>query len=131
MSLYTDQNDVHNFVDAGPCGQGYLTAAGLGLATSIPASGNVVSPVINTNGNRTFAFGLTSSQAGNVSIQRYLDAAGTIPQGAPLTASLTAATAAVVNSTDGVPYQSIKITVTNTATTAATLTNTALLVQSR
>jgi hypothetical protein len=125
-----DQADAHVLVDIGSAGQLLLTPAAMGLATSVPASGSVLSTVIPTNGNKSFAFATTSSQAGTISIQRYLDFAGTIPQGAPLTAALTAATAAVVNATDGVPFQAMQVTVTNSGTAAATLTNTGLLIQS-
>lgn len=123
--------DVNIPNDAGPCVQAFLDPAGLGLATSVPASGQVQSAVIPTNGFRTFAFGLQSTQGGSVSVQRYIDAAGTIPQGAPLTATLTAGVAAVVNATDGAPCQSMQVTVSNTGTSAATLSNVGLLAQAR
>ncbi len=130
MAQMLDQSDAHVLFDVGSAGQLLLTPPAMGLATSVPASGSVVSNVIPTNGNKAFAFGVTSSEAGTVSIQRFLDFAGTIPQGAALTASLTAATAAVVNATDGVPFQSVQVTVTNSATSAATLSDTGLLIQS-
>lgn len=130
MAQILDQTDAHVILDVGSAAQILLTPAAMGLSTSIAASGSVASGVIQTNGYKAFAFATTSSQAGTVSIQRYLDAAATIPQGAPLTATLTAATAAVVNATDGVPFQSAIVTVTNSGTVAATLTNTGLLLQS-
>jgi len=108
-----------------------MTAAQLGLGTSIDASGNVQSAVIPSNGFLAFALGLTSSQTGQISIQRFLDAAGTIAQGAAITASLTAATAAVANVTnDGKPFASLQITVTNTGGSTATLSAIAALWQS-
>ncbi len=130
MAQMLDQAGAHVLVDIGSAGQLLLTPPAMGLATSVPASGSVSSNVIPTNGNKSFAFGVTSSQAGTVSIQRYIDFAGTIPQGPALTASLTAATAAVVNATDGVPFQAVKVTVTNSGTAAATLTDTGFLIQS-
>ena len=130
MAQILDQTDAHVVLDVGSAAQILLTPAAIGLGTSIAASGSNLSGIISTNGYKAFAFGVTSSQAGTVSIQRYLDAAATIPQGAPLTTSLTAATPAVVNATDGVPFQSAIVTVTNSGTVAATLTNTGLLLQS-
>lgn len=108
-----------------------MSAAGLGLALSVPASGSVASGVILSNGYLAFALGLTSSQAGGISIQRYIDVAGTVAQGAAITASLTAATAAVANVTnDGKPFASLIITVTNSSGSAATLSAIAALWQS-
>lgn len=101
----------------------------LGLGTSVPGTSSVVSALVYTGGYKTFAFGTTSSQAGSVSIQRFIDAAGLIPQGAALTVSLSSATAAVLNSVDGFPFQSLQVTVNNSAGSAATLTHTMLLLQ--
>lgn len=121
--------DAHAWVDTGPKLQKFLTAADIGLSTSVAASGSSQSALVLSNGYGEFAFAVTSSQAGSVSIQRYLDTAGTIPQGAALTASLTASTAAVVNATDGVPFASFQVTVNNSGTAAATLSNVGLLLQ--
>jgi hypothetical protein len=104
----------------------------MGLATSILASGSVVSATLQMNGWQRFSIGLTSSQAGTLSVQRYLDIAATVPQGAAVTASLTAATPAVVNAgSDLAPCASIIVTVSNSSgSTAATLTNVAGIQQS-
>ncbi len=107
------------------------TLAQLGLLTSVPATGNITSGVIASNGWLAFSLGLTSSQAGSISIQRYLDLAGTVAQGAAITASLTAATAAVCNvANDGKPWASMIITVANSSGTIATITLAAGLWQS-
>ncbi|MHB1266294.1 MAG: hypothetical protein ACYCY2_01680 [Acidithiobacillus ferriphilus] len=121
--------DTHDFVDCGPKLQKLLTAVNIGLATSVAASGNNTSAPVLSNGYSSFAVGVTSSQAGTLTVQRYLDQGATIPQGAALTATLTAATAAVVNATDGVPFGSFTVSVSNTGTAAATLTNTGVLLQ--
>lgn len=108
------------------------TLAQLNLAVSVPISGNVTSGVILSNGWLAFSLGLTSSQTGSISIQRYLDLAGTVAQGAAITAALTAATPAVANVTnDGKPWATMIITVANTsASTIAALTAGAGLWQS-
>lgn len=102
--------------------QAPLTAAQLGLNAGVPANGSLVSPVLLSNGYLAFALGVTSTQAGGISIQRYLDAAGTIVQGAAITASLTANTAGVaIVTNDGKPFQSMIITITNSSGTPAAL----------
>jgi hypothetical protein len=129
MPQVITHHDTHEWVDVGPKLQKFLTAADIGLSTSIAASGSNLSNLIVSNGYGAFAVGVTSSQAGTLTIQRYLDAQGTIVQGAALTATLTAATAAIVNATDGVPFGSFTVSVSNTGTAAATLTNTGVLLQ--
>lgn len=111
---------THQPIDNGPACQVYLTGAEFGLT----APGT--SALVQSGGYRELAVGVTNSVAGSVAVQRYLDAAGTIPQGPAVSASLTAATAGVVNVTDGVPFQSFRVTVTG----AGTLSNVALLMQS-
>ncbi len=121
--------DTHDWIDNGPKLQKFLTASNIGLSTSVAASGNNTSNLIQSNGYGAFAVGVTSSQAGTLTVQRYLDAAGTVPQGSVLTATLVAGTAAVVNATDGVPFGSFTISVSNTGTSAATLSNVGALLQ--
>ena len=129
MPQVITHDDTHEWVDVGPKLQKFLTAADIGLSTSIAASGSNLSNLIVSNGYGAFAVGVTSSQAGTLTIQRYLDAEGTIAQGAPLTASLTAVTSAVVNATDGVPFGSFMVSVSNSGTATATLTNAGVLLQ--
>lgn len=130
MSNVANQVDVHTPYDVGQVLQVLLDTTTLGLATTVPANDSVVSEVIIANGYKAIAFACTSSQTGSVSIQRYLDQAGTIPQGAALTVSLTSSTAAVLNNSDNHPFQSLQITVANSTGSDATLTNCALLFQS-
>jgi hypothetical protein len=59
-------------------------------------------------------------------VQRYIDADGLIPQGAELTQALTAATAGVLNVTDGLAFQSFTITIAG-----GTLSNVGCLFSSR
>lgn len=118
--LETSQENAHVEFDQGPLGQVFLTAAQLGLAT--PGT----SPLIQSGGYPKFAVGATNSVTGSIVVQRYLDAAGTIPQGAALTQALTAATAGVLNVTDGLPFLSFTVQITG----AGTLTNVGLLMQS-
>lgn len=130
MTHAYSQSDVHNVQDVGQVLQATMLADDMGLSTSVPISGNVTSNLLFSNGYKIFTFGLTSSQNGSISIQRYIDAAGTIAQGAPLTASLTANTAAVYTLTDTAPYQTMTIEVLNSSgASIASLTNVILLFQ--
>ncbi len=118
-------------VDIGATCQVQLNAVALGLAVSIAESSNVVSNIVLTGGYKNISFGITSSQAGSVSIQRYLDQGATIKQGAAITGSLSSATALTVNNNDGAAFQSLIITISNSSgSTTANLTNLLLLLQS-
>jgi hypothetical protein len=129
MTARTDNFGVGG--ELGPALQCSLTAARLGLTAQVPASGQLASPVILSNGWKLFALGLTSTQAGTVSVQRFLDTAGTVPIGAGVSAALTAATAQSlsIGTADTIPFQSFQVTVTNSSATAATLSNVAGLLQ--
>ncbi len=118
--LESTQENTHVVFDRGPLAQVFLTAAQLGL--TVPGT----SPLILSGGYPKLAICATNSVSGSISIQRYIDQSGTIPQGAPLTLALTAATAGVLNVTDGVPFQSFTVTISG----AGTLSNVGALLQS-
>ncbi|MBJ9663191.1 hypothetical protein [Burkholderia gladioli] len=108
--------------ELGPALQCLQSAAQLGLAGNVPANGNLAGLVLVSNGWKLFSVGLKSTQAGQISVQRFLDLAGTVPQGAAVTAALTANTAASATvGTDGLPFASVQVTVTNSSGSAATL----------
>lgn len=123
MSLVSTNLNANTPVDMGAVLQCALAPSAIGLGLSILASGNVQSNVIINNGFKNFTFALTSSQNGSVSIQRYADQAGTIPVSTAITATLTANTANDAHSTDGIPYQSLIITVNNSGGSTATISN--------
>lgn len=132
MSLIASNEETSAPVEQAGSVQAVIAAAVHGLASAIAAAGNIKSNVIKTLGWQKGGVGLTSSQAGVLSVQRYLDQAGTIPVGAAITANLTAATAAAVTWSDGLPCQSIQIEVTNSSgSTAAVLTGTTVLLQAQ
>lgn len=130
MTTVTTQEDAHTPMDVGPSLQFYLNTTKLALATTIDASSSINSNLIYTNGYKIFSFAVTSDQDGSVSIQRYLDTAGTIAQGSPTTASVVGGTPLVVNNSSSSPSQTLKITITNSGGSIANLTNVALLFQS-
>ena len=99
------------------------------LPSSIPATSSVLSSLIVTEGFLVIAAGIKTSQNGTMTIQRYLDAGGTVPQGALLSVALTANTAANLNALDGLPFASFQLTVTNSSGSVSTISNFALLLQ--
>ena len=129
MSLQKTQSNINTPVDLGSVVQVQLTPANIGLSTALAGSGSNASAIVLSCGLKNFAFGITSSQTSTVSIQRYLDQAATIPVGAAITGSLTANVATYVDSVDSVPYQSFIITVANSTSSAATISNCLLLLQ--
>lgn len=110
--------------ELGPALQVLLSAAALGLTGTVGASGEIQSGIIEVNGWQKFAVGLKSTQGGVLSVQRFLDLAGTVPQGAAVTATLVGGTANVVNiGSDGAIFTALQVTVTNTGASVATLSN--------
>ena len=104
-----------------------VPAAVHGIVTPVPGNGNSVSNVIESYGYPGLTVGVTSDQAGQISVQRYADRAGTIPVGAAVTASLTANTAASASVADGKPFQSFTVTISDSSGTPANLTGLIIL----
>src|SRR5690606_5256644 len=113
MSQAYNPADVHTPYDVGQVLQAEMSLSDMGLVDTVPANDGINSNLLFMNGYKFFAFALTSTQNGDISIQRYVDRAGLIAQGAALTGSLTAATPFVYTLTDTKPFQSMKITVNN------------------
>lgn len=99
------------------------------IPSSIAGSGSVQSSLIVTQGFSLISVGVTASQAGTMSVQRYLDAGGTVVQGTALQVPLVAGTAANLDVLDGKPFASFKLTITNASGSTSNLTNFALLLQ--
>ena len=99
------------------------------LPSTVAAGGSVTSSLIVTEGFSLISAGVTSTQAGSLTIQRYLDAGGTVPQGAASSVALTAASAANLDVLDGKPFASFRLSVSNSGSNAAALTGFALLLQ--
>lgn len=120
--------------DFAPFAKSYLQqepvpAATHNLPASIAASGAAQTSLIVTEGFTLISAGITASQNGSMSIQRYLDAGGTVPQGAAVSVSLAANTAANLDVLDGKPFASFILTVTNSSGSASAIGNFALLLQ--
>lgn len=101
--------------------------------TTIAISSTYTTGVVISNGYQILAVGVTSSQAGALTIQRFLDLAGTVPTTTTLSTPIVAATpvVAVINAVnDHLPFASFIITVSNTSgSTIANITNFAVLLQ--
>lgn len=113
---------------------GTTAAAGalaIGMTGTIGAGGTLTSAVFPTFGCENFALGVTLSQAGTLSLTRYIDAAGTVANGAAVTQALTAATAGVVNINDGRAAQSARLSIINSGGVAATVSGFAGLMQAK
>ena len=121
MSLETSQANTHQQIDNGPALQVLLNQASLNF------NGSNATGLIPSCGYTKFAFSATSTIAGTITIQRYLDEAGTIPQGPALTGTLTANANTTVNCVDGAPFGSLTIAISG----GGVLSNTALLFQAQ
>jgi hypothetical protein len=100
------------------------------LPASVAASSSAQTSLIVTEGFKLISAGIKTGQNGTMSVQRYLDAGGTVPQGASASVALTANTAANLDVLDGKPFASFILTVTNSSgSSASTISNFALLLQ--
>ncbi|QEH36512.1 hypothetical protein OJF2_50960 [Aquisphaera giovannonii] len=131
MPKMTSPNDQGQHVNPGGAMQTLVPASVHGLPATIAAGNHATSNLILSDGLQIGAVGVTSTQTGLISVQRYLDDAGTIKQGAALTQALTANTAAVLNITDGNPFASFTVDISNTGGSQATLSNLGILLQGK
>ncbi len=99
------------------------------LPASIPANSSVLSSLIVTEGFTLISAGITTTQNGVMSIQRYLDASGAVPQGSAVTVALTSNIATNLDVLDGKPFASFQLTVSNSSGSISTINNFALLLQ--
>lgn len=99
------------------------------LPGTIAASSAATTSLISADGFTLIAAGITMTQNGSMSIQRYLDDGGTQVQGAVLTVPVTANIAANLDVLDGKPFAAFTLTVTNSAASVATISGFALLLQ--
>lgn len=118
-----------------PVAGGPVAQADLSSATYASPQGTVptttpwyTSSVINADGFKFITVAATSSQAGAINVQLYVDATGTIKQGAVQTVAVLAATPVVLNvNASTTPFQSFTVQITNTGGSPANITNYALL----
>ena len=130
-------NDQSNPAGATPV---WIAAiAGRGTITPIPptpapatlaASGGGAtwaSGAIPCGGIPALAVSAELDHTGTLSLQRYIDVAGTVPIGAAITQAMTANAIATIWVRDGLPAASFQVTVVNTGGVLANLTNVNIL----
>jgi hypothetical protein len=105
-----------------------LSASGVPPAT-IAGGGNFTSIPIICAGWKTIAVGARLSQIGTITIQRYLDRAGLVPIGAPVSAALVANTSQWATVSDNLPFQSFVFAINNTSGSTGNLDRFSALVQ--
>lgn len=118
----------------GPASQVFLSQyAGLKADGSLPTTGTIAaagsyqSQAVIGAGYSKLVLGCKSSQAGVITVQRFVDEAGLVPLGAPVTATLVAATAQWLSIVDGLPFGSFSFSISNTGGSPATVTNFGLM----
>lgn len=97
-----------------------------GFPTTIAADGSWNSDLIPGRFGGVIA-GVTSSQAGVLSVQRYADLAGNVPVGPVSSQDLTGGTPAWTGFADGLPYLCFAVNITNPGGTIANITDIAIL----
>lgn len=129
MPQQTTFGEQYPAYSQGPSVLGTVPDSVHGLGSSVASSGSATSNLIYSDGFQAIAVGVTSTQGGLITVQRYLDDAGTVPQGPPLTAVITADVAANLNVADGLPFASFTVQVSNSGGADATLSNLAIVLQ--
>jgi hypothetical protein len=83
--------------------------------------------VVLAGGRRIVAVAAMLDQTGTLTLQRYIDAAGTLPLGSPITQAMTANVLATIWVNDGQPMASFNVTVQNTSGSLGTLSDFTIL----
>ena len=99
-----------------------------GLPTSVPANSAVSSKLVIVQGFTKVAAGLRSSQAGVLTIQRFIDDGGLVRVGDPLTVNLVPGESDSVTANDGQVFSSFQITVANSSNQNAMLDSATVVV---
>lgn len=97
------------------------------VAPATIAGGAAWTNLIICNGWKSISVGAKLSVTGSITIQRWLDAAGTIPVGALITVALTAGISNWATVNDGVTFASVSVVVNNTTGGPGNLTLTSIL----
>lgn len=97
------------------------------VPATVPANGNITLGPMIAAGFHGLAAACTLSVAGSISIQRYIDLAGTIAIGNSVSQAITGGTPATVAIYDDQPAASWIVTIANSTGGVGNLTNTAFL----
>ena len=99
-----------------------------GYPATIAATTSWASDPIALYHLRHVAMAARIEQAGTLSLQRYLDAAGSTAVGAAVTAAMTANTTTTIDNNTSIIAQGAKVTITNAGTVAATIAGVTLVI---
>ncbi len=113
MVKVTSQGEFQNIVAIGGKAE-IVPLSQADVTTPIAHGANWTSGLLIADGFQNLIVGVTSSKAGALNVQRYIDDAGQVPIGAADTVALVAATAKVLKIADGVPFGSYTVQITNT-----------------
>ena len=105
--------------------------ASIGLAPVIAGGGFDATFILLSYYFPHLVFNAVSSAGVIFSLQRFVDKAGTVPQGAAILGTLSAGGTFTVDNADGKGFGSFQITCTNTSAASATLSSMVLLLLSR
>ena len=94
---------------------------------TIANAGTYTSEAIATYGMRHIAVTGQITNAGTLSLQRYLDLDASVTAGAAVTAAMSASTQATIDNLGTVICQSAKVSIINGATTSATISGLAVV----
>lgn len=102
-------------LSVGPASQTQVPQNVHNLPSSIAPNSAVNSNLIAVDGYTKVAVGLTSSQSGLLSIQRYLDPNGAVAVGAPVTLAIVAGQPVALTVNDGQMFSSFEVVLTNSS----------------
>jgi hypothetical protein len=130
VSRITSLGEYDTIVSHGPHAEYVPTAELITPAneqSAIAASGNWTSTLITAMGLYDFVLGITLSQAGTLTLLRFIDDAGQVALDSGQSQTLTANAAAVLVVNDGKPCASYQVKISDTASAAAVSKFAALL----
>jgi hypothetical protein len=122
-------NQQNNDAAAIPVRTGLQTnpAPSTAVPATIAGSGSWNSGVIPSQSYSAIVAAATLSQAGSITINRFIDAAGVIPIGTVASQVLSAATPGWVGINDGLIFASFNIVIANTSGSSGDLSGVAIL----
>ncbi len=101
------------------------------VPATIAAGATWDSGLINADGYKAIAVGVTLDQAGSLKLLRFIDGGGVVAQGAASTQALAAGAPGVLNVNDNLPFQSFRVQIQNSSAAVAHPGNFALLLNAQ
>ena len=98
-----------------------------GLPSSVASTVTFKSSVMFAQGMKSISIGVSNTQAGMVSIQRYVDSQGQSPVGAAIQGTLIAAVPLAIGTNDLTPFSSFQISILNSGLVSSTLSGISIM----